>query len=158
MKGKISQEEQNKLSWILFIDFKGAYNSINHQTLWKKLKDMGVGKNTIQLIKFMFENLAFWDGNNLWQQGQGLPQGSISAPFLFNIYINSLMNLLSKNKNNTFTAAYADDVVSAGDGLENIHKTINLYNQWSKNNYMKINLKKSGIMIINKNDKNKQLI
>ena len=45
--------------WLLFIDFKGAYNGVNHEILARKLRKKGIGNGTINLIKFYFNTIAF---------------------------------------------------------------------------------------------------
>ena len=45
--------------WLFFIDFKGAYNGVNHEILARKLRKKGIQPGTINLIKFYFNTIAF---------------------------------------------------------------------------------------------------
>ena len=45
--------------WLLFIDFKGAFNSVNHDILFKKLRKKGLSEGTINLIKYLYRTIAF---------------------------------------------------------------------------------------------------
>ena len=101
---------------MFFIDFKGAYNGVNHEILVSKLRKKGIGFGTINLIKYYFNTIAFEEDNQLWKLGKGLPQGSISAPMLFDIFIDDLssddkMQIWVKSK-------YADDILTIGWGIE----------------------------------------
>ena len=57
---------------MFFIDFKGAYNGINHELLYEKLKKRGISKGTLNMIKYYFNTIAF-------------------SPILFDIFIDDLM-------------------------------------------------------------------
>ena len=46
-------------------------------------------------------------------------------------------------------AAYADDVVIVGEGLQNARHTIDMQRKWATDNKMVINEKKSAIMFLN---------
>jgi len=44
----------NTGSWmVLFIDFKTAFDRVDHKTLMEKLEKAGVGKNTLNVIKLL---------------------------------------------------------------------------------------------------------
>ena len=42
LKNIKEKEEEKKNYWLLFIDFSSAYNKINHNILYSKLKMVGV--------------------------------------------------------------------------------------------------------------------
>ena len=58
MKAKTKKGEMID-PWLFFIDFKGAYNGVNHEILYKKLKKKGINQGTTNLIKFYFNEIAF---------------------------------------------------------------------------------------------------
>ena len=76
---------------MLFIDFKGAFNSVNHDILFRKLRFKGLSEGTINLIKFFYRTIAFEEMDQLWILGKGLPQGAKSSPKLFDIQIDDLI-------------------------------------------------------------------
>ena len=45
--------------YVLFIDFRKAYDSINHELLWEKLLDRGYSTSTIALIKRIYKAVNF---------------------------------------------------------------------------------------------------
>lgn len=79
----------------------------------------------------------------------GVPQGSILAPTLFQIFINDLLSL----PKHFDTHAYADDTTFYISGKENLQKHINQdiasIEQWCLTNKMALNLSKSHFLIIN---------
>ena len=50
-------EEKQEIEdpWLLFIDFKGAFNSVNHDILFEKLRKKGLSEGTINMIRFFYK-------------------------------------------------------------------------------------------------------
>ena len=52
--------------WLFFIDFKGAFNGVDHKILYEKIKNKGLENSSLNLIKFYFNQLAFIEDNQSW--------------------------------------------------------------------------------------------
>ena len=80
---------------------------------------------------------------------QGVPQGSVLGPLLFNIYINDFFFIIEQ----TEICSYADDnTINACDmSLENLLRRLehnsHLAIEWFKQNYMKLNERKCHLLI-----------
>ena len=76
--------------FMCFIDYKKAFDCVDHERLWVILRDMGVPVHLIVLLRRLYTNqeatvrMEFGETNNIdiWK---GVRQGCILSPLLFNI-------------------------------------------------------------------------
>ena len=85
--------EKRLITGAVFVDLSAAYDTVNHRRLLSKVLDMTGDVQLTDLICTMLENRRFFvvlNGKKTrWRrQRNGLPQGSVLAPMLFNIYTN----------------------------------------------------------------------
>jgi hypothetical protein len=117
-----------KETYMVFVDFACAFDSVDHQSLWCTLKAETVPHSTLNILK------AFYDGGtsrvkylgNLstpFPISTGVKQGCIISPMLFNATMDWILRKTLKNKdgvqvgNDVFITdlVYADDVVFLTD-------------------------------------------
>lgn len=75
------------------MDLSAANDTVNHQLLLKKAYDLTKNFGFVELLRSMLEDHRFYvillDKNSRWRiQKEGLAQGSVMAPTLFNVYKN----------------------------------------------------------------------
>ena len=91
-KSKAIPEKQKDFC---FIDYAKAFNCVDHNKLWKILKEMGMPDHLTCLRNMYADQEAavkIRHGTIDWFQiGKGICQGCILSPCLFNLYVEYIM-------------------------------------------------------------------
>ena len=86
---KKAREFQKKI-YFCFIDYTEAFDCVDHNKLWKILKEMGLKDHLICLLRNLYEGqeatVRTGHGATDWFYiGKGVCQGCILSPCLFNL-------------------------------------------------------------------------
>ena len=85
------QESSRKNIYFYFIDYAKAFDCVDHNKLWKILKDMGIPDRLTSLLRNLYagKESTIRTGHGTMdrsQIGKGVSQGCILSPCLFNFY------------------------------------------------------------------------
>ena len=88
--------EFQKYIYFYFIDYVKVFDCVDHNKLWKILKELGIPDNYTCLLRNMYagQEATVRTGHEKtdWIQiGKGVHQGCILSPFLFDLYAEHLM-------------------------------------------------------------------
>ena len=108
-KGRGSRDQIANIRWIIekarkfqkniyfcFTDYAKAFDCIDHNKLWKILKEMGIPDHLICLLRNLYAGqeatIRTGHGTVDWFQiGKGVHQDCILSPYLFNLYAEYIM-------------------------------------------------------------------
>ena len=90
------QEEFQKNIYFCFIDYAKAFYYVDHNKLWKILKEMKIPDHLTCLLRILYAGqeatVRTGHGTTDWFQiGKGVHQGCILSPCLFNFYAEYIM-------------------------------------------------------------------
>ena len=147
----------------IFIDFSKAFDTIDHNILLHKMKNLGFSHNVILWVQSYLQNRtqttfinSIYSAPN--KLNYGVPQGSVLGPTLFLIYINDLASKLTT----LHPIFYADDTnlffdsKNLNDHIDEINSDLLSLTKWCKTNKLTINFEKCSYIIL-KNPQNKFL-
>ena len=106
--------------YLVFIDLKFAYDKVSHNKLFKKSNKFGINSKIIGTIKLLYSyaKLKISNNSDSINLNNGIFQGSIISPLLFDLYIKNL--IIELNNNAYEVLAYTDDlaiIVEGGNSL-----------------------------------------
>ena len=89
-------ESSRKNIYFCFIDYTKAFNCVDHNKLWKILKEMGIRDHLTCLLRNLYAGqettVRTGHGTTDWFQiGKGIRQGCILPPYLFNLCAEYIM-------------------------------------------------------------------
>lgn len=153
----------NQLTIATFIDFKKAFDTLDHKLIIKRLAELNLHSSVLQWFTSYLSNRSQTTlVNNLRSSEEpistGVPQGSILGPLLFIIYVNKLTSVPT----NSSILMYADDTVIYlpidkkfdQQTLTSFQKDLNDISNWCFNNKLSINIAKTQVMILGSTQRN----
>ena len=90
------EREFQKNIYFCFIDYAKAFVCVDHNKLWKILKEMGIPNHLTCLLRNLCAGqeatVRTGHGTTDWFQiGKGVHQGCILSPYLFNLYAENII-------------------------------------------------------------------
>ena len=150
---------------VCFVDYKKAFDSVNHSHLWRVLHESGLSTKFFLMLKAIYANVQ---SCVRWQQtlsdffpcSVGVKQGAIDSPSLFSLYINVVADFVRSNGKHgvqlvpgmvqIFLLLFADDIVLLSTTPIGLQNQINNLVKVSNSLCLKVNVDKTKIMVFRK--------
>lgn len=141
--------------YVCFLDASKAFDRINHWCLFSKLIKRGVHRVFVRLLVFWYCSQEFcvrWGNtySQFFSVVNGVRQGGIISPILFNIYMNDLSVTLNKsnvgckiNGQVINHLMYADDTCLIGSSPSSLQRLLDITSDFASSNLVTFNEKKT---------------
>ena len=151
---------------LTFVDYRKAFDSVDHPLLFSKLRELKVDEDVVRLIENLYSNA---NGYLSWKGGftetfatpVGVRQGCPLSPVLFSLYTECLMRewyrrtarITSPNVNGMESSElrYADDLVMMALERADAERQLNILGDISKDYGLIIHPGKTEYMVIDSN-------
>jgi len=152
--------EFQKNIYFCFIDYAKAFDCVDHNKLWKILKEMGIPDHLICLLRNLYAGqettVRIRPGTTDWFQiGKGVHQGCILSPCSFNLYAEYIMRNAGLDKEqvgikiarrNINHLRYADDTTLMAESKEELKSLLMKVTEESEKAGLKLNVQKTKVM------------
>jgi hypothetical protein len=154
-------KSQHSNVYMLLLDATKAFDKINHLKLFVKLKARNICPVVLRLLMVMYMNQSMsikW--NNIlsthFSVSNGVKQGGVASPILFNVYINDLLECLRHDGHGCHIGhlymgafCYADDLALLSPTLYGLKRSIAISQEYANDYDITFNPKKSKLMCFN---------
>ena len=165
----IGERLRNKHGTLLafFVDFKQAFDRINHDRLWIKLSDMGLSLKIISVLRSFYcdaevKILINHSASTVVPIKNGVLQGDCLSPLLFSLYLSDFdaffrmyecpcIDVDSLHSINSIF--FADDLVLMASSPIRMKKLISTLAIYCKENLLEVNLSKSKMIVFRRGGK-----
>ena len=144
--------------YVCYLDASKAFDRINHWCLFKKLSTRTVDPILLRLLISWYCNQTFcvrWGNitSLFFTVSNGVRQGGIMSPILFNVYMDDLSHKLNKSRigcsmNGTIInhLMYADDTCIIAPSPSALQELIHICSEYASSNFILFNANKTKYM------------
>ena len=136
--GSWKKQESSRKTYCCFIDYAKAFDCVDHNKLWKILQQMGIPDHLTCLLRNLYAGQEATvrtgrETTNWFQIGNGVHQGCILSPCLFNLYAEYIMwnarldaaqTRIKIPGRNINTFVYADDTTLTAENEEELNSLL----------------------------------
>ena len=152
--------EFQKNIYFCFVDYAKAFDCVDHNKLWKTLKEMGIPDHLTCLLRNLYAGqeatVRTRHGKTDWFQiGKGVHQGCMLSHCLFNLYAEYIMRnaeleetqagikIAERNINNL---RYADDTTLMAESEEELKSLLMKVKEETEKVSLKLNIQKTKVI------------
>ena len=160
----LKSQKKKKKPHLAFLDLQKAYDSVDRDILWNKMRELGFGGKFLQSLQSMYQgDYVTSDVNgtttNAVFLGRGLRQGCSLSPLLFALYVVGLSRELAASNlgielHKTIVSCifFADDILLISNTVEGLIELQAIVQRHCNDLNMKLSISKSKIMSYSERD------
>lgn len=142
----------NKYNYVLQLDIRKYFPSIDHEILLKQLKQKIACSETVGLLEELISNsnyqedaFFYFDGDTLlspYERRKGIPLGNLTSQFFGNVYLNAFDHYVKEQLKIKGYIRYVDDMTFFDNDLRRLQDVIDETSQYLEDFRVKIHPKK----------------
>ena len=165
-----NRKSQGKSTFISFIDYKKAFDSVDRSLLLYKLSKVGIVGRMYSAISSLYKDpksrvILNEFATDWFECPMGVKQGDTLSPTLFAIFINDLAEELKESGvgitiddgDLVNVLMYADDIVLLAESEAGLQSLLDIVNLWCSRWRLDVNLLKTNVMHVRKQQKQRSL-
>ena len=137
------------------LDCSKAFDKIRFDTLFQKLIDKGLSPIIVRFLLYSYSNSTTrvkWNGSysEQFSVSNGVRQGAVLSPILFNIYMDELISLIKRDGVGCWMGSefygiliYADDILLLSPTVSALQNMLNICDRFGQMNGLDFNCKKT---------------
>ena len=153
-----SYRQLNSMVNLCFLDASKAFDRVNHGVLFDRLKERGVPVSIVKLLSNWYSKQKMcvrWGStcSEVFTVTNGVRQGGILSPYLFNVYMDELSVKLNRcvtgcclNGKTVNHLMYADDLVLISPSSRGLQGLLDVCSEFGVSHDVKYNGLKSAVM------------
>ena len=168
--------QKKKKLYCAFVDFRKAFDSVQHGLLWHKLLQMNVDGKVLDILRDLYDKTKLCVKHNmtrshLFTSNIGLLQGENLSPILFSMFLNDFKSFLGAYDVSLstpihtaqnfgmediqmymylFLLLYADDMVLLAETPADLQRALNGLSEYCKKWGLTVNVDKTKVLIFSK--------
>ena len=155
--------EQKQKAYVALLDVQKAFDTVWHNGLFYKLYQYGIQDNTWRILRKWYDSSSctvLWDGEQSrpFNINQGVKQGAILSPLLYNLFVNELLVTLEQSGlgvkiGSVYCGApmYADDLALIASSADELQAMLDIVSQYATKWRYCINPLKSKVLLFGSN-------
>ena len=142
---------------LVFVDFTKAFDTIDRERLWDKLRRMGVPERVLSMFRMAYGEVwgRIRDEDGSWSPyvsfRTGVKQGDPLSTLFFILFLNDIVNFLRLNgargvdvgPENLVALLFADDTTLAATSVKDAQRLLDLLSQYASINKLEVNVSKT---------------
>ncbi len=148
--------------YMCMLDASKAFDRVDHYTLFKKLRVRNMCPMILRFLMQSYVNQTLrvnWNGSHsaMFQPSNGVKQGGVLSPVLFNVYLDDLIEELRCSGvgchiNNDFVGCfiYADDITLLAPSSEALNSMLGICSDYAQSHSILFNPSKTKCMFFDK--------
>ena len=149
----------NGCLFMCFLDASNAFDRVKHSLLFRKLVKHGAPGYIVRILVYWYSHQTMsvrWAGalSSKFSVTNGVRQGGILSPYLFNVYMDDLSGALNQCQSGCISGnsvinhlMYADDLVVVCPSAAGMSKLLKACEDYGVDHDIKYNSKKSAVII-----------